>query len=127
MNKLDDQSIGETFIKRWYGLIDRKAPISEILPLTVGDEIQVDFPNNPLDWKGFQTWYEGQCRDFTGQHILHTVKVEMKNEEMEIFSEITWKAVDKDGRDIQLFPNVILRLKKEDGFKVYYYGCTDRK
>lgn len=122
----DYQKFGRDFIEIWYGKIDKKAPIDEILSLTVGKGIRVDFPNNPMDLEGFCAWYEGQCRDYTGQHIMHSVKTTMKDGEMEIYSEITWKAVNRNGKEIEMFPNVTLRLRDEDRFKVFYYGCIDR-
>lgn len=127
MEDLDYQKIGEEFIRTWYSLIDLKSPINEILSLTVKKEIQVDFPNHPLDLEGFRIWYQEQCWKFTGQHIIHSVTVKMKSGEMEIYSEITWRAVDRNGKEIQMFPNVTMRLRNEEGFKVFYYGCTDRE
>ena len=117
---------GEAFIREWYGKIDAKVPFEEIAARTVGQALTVDFPGNPLDFSGFKNWYEGQCRDFTGRHNLHSVKVSGAEREMEIFSEITWEARDTGGGALTLYPNVTLRLVWDEGWKVSYYGCVDR-
>ena len=118
---------GEAFIRGWYARIDAKVPFEEIVGDTAGESLIVDFPGNPLDFCGFKSWYEGQCRDFTGRHQLHTVRVSGSDTEMEIFSEITWTAEKTEGGTLTLYPNVTLRLVKDGGWKVCYYGCVDRK
>ena len=55
------------------------------------------------------------------------MEVTEDKEHMEIFSEITWKAEDKEGKTVMLYPNVTLKLRQENGWKVYYYGCRDRQ
>ena len=118
---------GEAFIRDWYGRIDAKAPFEEIADRTTGEALTVDFPGNPLDFAGFKCWYEGQCRDFTGKHNLHTIRVSGTDQKMEFFSEITWEANRAEGGTLTLYPNVTLRLVWDDGWKVSYYGCVDRQ
>lgn len=118
---------GEAFIRGWYGRIDAKVPFEEIAADTTGQSLTVDFPGNPLDFGGFRTWYEGQCRDFTGRHEIHTVKVTGNEHKMEIFSEITWNADKADGGRLTLYPNVTLKLVRDNGWKVDFYGCVDRQ
>ena len=45
---------GEEFLRQWYGEIDGKKPFSEISGKTVGRDLIVDFPGNPLDFSGFR-------------------------------------------------------------------------
>jgi len=68
-------AFGEAFLRDWYRKIDGKAPFSELARLTVGEGLVVDFPNNPLDMAGFERWYAAQCRDFCGEHCIHSIKV----------------------------------------------------
>lgn len=118
---------GEAFIRGWYRRIDAKVPFEEIAADTAGEGMTVDFPGNPLDFGGFKSWYEGQCRDFTGRHEIHTIKVSGDEQKLEIFSEITWNADRTDGGTLTLYPNVTLKLAWDDGWKVRYYGCVDRQ
>ncbi len=117
---------GEAFIRQWYRMIDGKAPFEEIERLTIGEALVVDFPNNPLDLQGFRGWYNAQCRDFTGAHELHSIRVSLADDgALVIFSEITWNALNLTGRKITMRPNVTLRLTPVSR-KVFYYGCVDR-
>lgn len=118
---------GKEFLRQWYCEIDGKKPFSEISKKTVGKDLVVDFPGNPLDFSGFWDWYESQCLNYTGRHEIHTVEVTKDEEHMVIFSEITWTAEDKEGKTVRLYPNVTLKLRWENGWKVYYYGCRDRQ
>ena len=115
-----------TFIREWYRRIDSKTDFSALEEMTVGEEIIVDFPNNPLDFDGFRRWYEGQCRDYTGEHCIHSVRVTEEKNAIVIFSEITWRAKDMAGQQITLYPNVTLKLRPETR-RIFYYGCVDRK
>lgn len=117
---------GEAFIRGWYEMIDAKAPFEAIAARTAGPGLTVDFPGNPLDFDGFKGWYEGQCRDFTGKHQIHSVKVFGDERELVIFSEITWTARKAEGGTLSLYPNVTLKLTWDDGWKVMFYGCVDR-
>ena len=85
----------------------------------------VDFPNNPLDMAGFERWYAAQCRDFCGEHCIHSIKVTEEADAIVIFSEITWRAKNTAGESIELTPNVTLRLDRANR-AVFYYGCVDR-
>lgn len=117
---------GEDFIRQWYRKIDGKAPFEKIERLTVGEALVVDFPNNPLDLQGFRSWYNAQCRDFTGTHEIHSIRVSRVDDgTLVIFSEITWNALDSAGKTITMRPNVTLKLDPVSR-KVYYYGCVDR-
>ena len=127
MKECRQSTEGEAFLRQWYCEIDGKKPFSEISGKTVGKDLIVDFPGNPLDFSGFRDWYESQCLNYTGKHDIHTVEVTEDKEHMEIFSEITWKAEDKEGKTVTLYPNVTLKLRQENGWKVYYYGCRDRQ
>lgn len=113
------------FIREWYRRIDSKTPFPRLEEMTVGEEIIVDFPNNPLNFDGFRRWYEGQCRDFTGEHCIHSVRATQGENELVIFSEITWRARSNAGEQITLYPNVTLKLRPESR-KIFYYGCVDR-
>lgn len=115
-----------TFIREWYRRIDSKTDFSALEEMTVGEEIIVDFPNNPLDFDGFRRWYEGQCRDYTGEHCIHSVRVTEEKNAIVIFSEITWRAKDMAGQQITLYPDVTLKLRPETR-RIFYYGCVDRK
>lgn len=115
-----------TFIREWYRRIDSKTDFSALEEMTVGEEIIVDFPNNPLDFDGFRRWYEGQCRDYTGEHCIHNVRATEEKNAIVIFSEITWRAKDMAGQQITLYPDVTLKLRPETR-RIFYYGCVDRK
>ena len=115
-----------TFIREWYRRIDSKTDFSALEEMTVGEEIIVDFPNNPLDFDGFRRWYEGQCRDYTGEHCIHSVRATEEKNAIVIFSEITWRAKDMAGQQITLYPDVTLKLRPETR-RIFYYGCVDRK
>ena len=124
-NTTEVTAFGEAFLRDWYRKIDGKAPFAELAKLTVGKGLVVDFPNNPLDMAGFERWYAGQCRDFCGEHCIHSIKVSEKADAIEIFSEITWRAKNNAGEAIELYPNVTLRLDPVHRM-VFYYGCVDR-
>lgn len=113
------------FIREWYRRIDGKTDFSALEEMTVGEELVVDFPNNLLDFDGFRRWYEGQCRDFTGEHCIHSVRAAEEGNAVVIFSEITWRARNRAGQQITLYPNVTLKLRPESR-KIFYYGCVDR-
>lgn len=119
---------GETFIRNWYEQIDGKRDFEMVAAMTAGMDLVVDFPNNPLDFYGFQQWYEQQCRVFTGRHLIHSIRVAEEEGLMVIFSEITWEARNLDGETIRQYPNVTMKLRsREEGLKVLYYGCRDRE
>ena len=114
-----------TFIREWYRRIDSKTDFSALEEMAVGEEIIVDFPNNPLDFDGFRRWYEGQCREYTGEHCIHSVRATEEKNAIVIFSEITWRAKDMAGQQITLYPDVTLKLRPESR-RIFYYGCVDR-
>ena len=124
-NMTETTAFGEAFLRDWYRKIDGKAPFSELARLTVGEGLVVDFPNNPLDMDGFERWYAAQCRDFCGEHCIHSIKVTEEADAIVIFSEITWRAKNTAGEAIELTPNVTLRLDRVNR-AVFYYGCVDR-
>lgn len=113
------------FICEWYRCIDQKEDFSVIDKQILGREITVDFPNHPMGYEGFQKWYEGQCSQYTGKHHIHTVSAWKRQDCIEIFAEITWTAVDMEGKQTELYPNVTLKITP-DSHKVFYYGCVDR-
>lgn len=113
------------FIHEWYRCIDHKEDFSLIEKQIMGREITVDFPNNPMGYEGFRSWYKSQCSKYTGKHHIHTVAAWEKQGCIEIFAEITWTAVDEEGNAIALYPNVTIKLNPESR-KVFYYGCVDR-
>lgn len=116
---------GILFLNEWYRCIDEKEDFSQLDEKTVGEEIVVDFPNNPMGRNEFRKWYEGQCRSYTGKHFIHSVLVCDRQDYIEIFAEITWRARDSAGNLTELYPNVTLKLQP-DCWKVFYYGCVDR-
>lgn len=120
------QQVGSDFIRRWYERIDAKAPFETIAGDTVGAELVVDFPNNPLDFDGFRRWYEGQCSNYTGCHHIHRTETAEEQGLLVIRASITWRAESRDREEIVLYPDVTLRLRWEDGWRVCYYGCQDR-
>ena len=116
---------GKHVIKRGQQMIDSKVAFDELSRYVDRNKLVVDFPNNRMDYEGFQKWYENQSNSFTGVHNIHEIKVWKEGNEIVIFAPITWVAYDREGKTVMLYPDVTIRVDK-DSHLVVFYGCTDR-
>lgn len=63
----------------WYRLLDRHAPVEELLVHLAGDELVMRFPEAEVRGQdGFTGWYEGVIRRFFDEvHDVTTLKVDL--------------------------------------------------
>jgi hypothetical protein len=61
----------------WYLKLDVHAPISEVLPLLVGETLEMQLPETTLHGlDGFRSWYDGVIHTFFDEvHTLQTLDI----------------------------------------------------
>lgn len=66
-------------VLNWYRLLDRHAPVEELLGHLAGDELVMRFPEAEVRGQdGFTGWYEGVIRRFFDEvHDVTTLKVDL--------------------------------------------------
>lgn len=113
------------FIVDWYQLIDSKVPFEKLERLVDKKKLKVEFPNNSMDVDGFRLWYEGQCANFTGKHFIENITLRNEQSLVRIEAIVTWRAVDLNGQEVVMYPNVWICLDKKSNL-IVSYGCIDR-
>ena len=82
------------FVNDWYQKLDVHAPISEILPLLAGENLEMQLPETTLHGLDeFNSWYDRIIHTFFDEvHILQTLDITTTRDRAEVQLVVRWEA-----------------------------------
>lgn len=82
------------FVDDWYLKLDVHAPISEVLPLLVGETLEMQLPETTLHGLDeFKSWYERIIHTFFDEvHTLQTLDITTTRDRADIQLVVRWEA-----------------------------------
>jgi hypothetical protein len=94
----------EAFVKTWFALLDRNAPVAKYLPLIDDKGLEMAFPERTLrSHADFTDWYAGILRTIkVAKHTLELVEVKaLDAKRFEVHVIVLWEATPVDGAPIR--------------------------
>jgi hypothetical protein len=93
-NKPLTESETRTFAEDWYRALDVHAPIEQLLPMLVDQELEMVFPEvTSHGHAGFRDWYDTVTRKFFDEeHTVKEVKMVSSGDDAELRVVVNWKA-----------------------------------
>jgi hypothetical protein len=78
----------------WYLKLDVHAPVSEVLPLLVGETLEMQLPETTLyGLDGFQSWYDRVIHTFFDEvHTLQTLDITIDGDRADVQLVVRWEA-----------------------------------
>jgi hypothetical protein len=88
------ESEARQFVGEWYQKLDIHAPISEVLPLLVGETLEMQLPETTLHGLDeFKSWYERIIHTFFDEvHTLQTLDITTTRDRADIQLVVRWEA-----------------------------------
>lgn len=82
------------FVNDWYQKLDVHAPISEILPLLAGENLEMQLPETTLHGLDeFNSWYDRIIHTFFDEvHTLQTLDITTTRDRAEVQLVVRWEA-----------------------------------
>jgi hypothetical protein len=78
----------------WYLKLDVHAPVSEVLPLLVGETLEMQLPETTLHGlDAFQSWYDRVIHTFFDEvHTMQTLDIKTNGDRAEVQLVVRWEA-----------------------------------
>jgi hypothetical protein len=82
------------FVDEWYQKLDVHAPITEVLPLLVGETSVMRLPETTLHGLDeFKAWYDGVIHTFFDEvHTLNTLDITIDRDRADVQLVVRWEA-----------------------------------
>lgn len=82
------------FVSDWYQKLDVHVPTEEVLPLLIGESLEMQLPETTLHGlNDFQDWYDRVIHTFFDEvHTLQTLDIKIKRDFADVHLVVRWEA-----------------------------------
>jgi hypothetical protein len=82
------------FVDDWYQKLDLHVPVSEVLSLLIGENLEMQLPETTLHGLDeFKTWYDGIIHTFFDEvHTLQTLEIKTTAARADVQLVVRWEA-----------------------------------
>jgi hypothetical protein len=88
-----DQGVGR-FVRNWFDLLSRHAPVAQVLPLVIDNGLEMVFPERTLrGHDDFVHWYAGVGASYTDQdHVVEDMRSVGNGDSVDVDLTVVWRA-----------------------------------